>query len=51
MSFDQALNFLKEKRPSVDINPGFAEQLKAHERQKAHRSVPPKFSLSLKILT
>ncbi|OHT02535.1 dual specificity protein phosphatase or MAP kinase phosphatase [Tritrichomonas foetus] len=31
MSFEDALDLLKEKRPSVDINQGFADQLRARK--------------------
>lgn len=53
MSYDSAMNLVKKQRPVVNVNQGFAEQLKYHEDQLQIQK-PPKtsrFGLNLSVFT
>ena len=52
MNYDSAMNLVKKQRPVVNINQGFAEQLKLHEDQQVQKPPKtPRFGLNLSVFT
>ena len=49
MSIDSAISMIKSKRPVVNINPGFLDQLHSHEKLTTKKTSKPRLLITTKL--